>query len=198
MTTTSPAASKRGDADAILDVVLHLLEDGGDEGLQLRDVAKQARVSLSTVYKFFPSRDELVIAAVERWMAERVYATLPTLDPEEPLADRLTRWFGQLLAPWVEQPHMLKIFIRAALLPGGQRLARQGEQLAGATAVHLFEGYEPQFVADLAMIITNVVQGLLSRFAIGDIDITEVSTELERTIHRLADGAQQVRRARSR
>jgi len=198
MTTTSPAASKRGDADAILDVVLHLLEDGGDEGLQLRDVAKQARVSLSTVYKFFPSRDELVIAAVERWMAERVYATLPTLDPEEPLADRLTRWFGQLLAPWVEQPHMLKIFIRAALLPGGQRLARQGEQLAGATAVHLFEGYEPQFVADLAMIITNVVQGLLSRFAIGDIDITEVSTELERTIHRLADGAQPVRRARSR
>src|SRR6478735_746582 len=185
MATTSAAASKQGDADAILDVVLHLLEDGGDEGLQLRQVAKQARVSLSTVYKFFPSRDELVIAAVERWMAERVYATLPELDPAQPLADRMTLWFGQLLAPWVEQPHMLRIFIRAALLPGGQRLARQGERLAGTTAVHLFDGYEPQFVADLAMIITNVVQGLLGRFAIGDIDINDVSTELKRTIHRL-------------
>jgi len=189
MTTTSPAASKQGDADAILDVVLHLLEDGGDEGLQLRDVAKQARVSLSTVYKFFPSRDELVIAAVERWMAERVYATLPALAPEQPLADRLTLWFGQLLAPWVEQPHMLRIFIRAALLPGGQRLARQGEELAAGTAAHLFDGYEAHFVGDVAMILTNVVQGLLSRFAIGEIDIDEVSAELERTIHRLADDA---------
>ena len=188
MATTSPAASNQGDADAILDVVLHLLECGGDEALQLRDVAKQARVSLSTVYKYFPSRDELVIAAVERWMAERVYSTLPTLDPEESLADRLTRWFGQLLAPWVEQPHMLRIFIGAALLPGGQRLARQGEQLAGATAVHLFDGYDPSYVADVGMILTNVVQGLLSRFAIGDIDIGEVTGELERTIHRLADG----------
>jgi AcrR family transcriptional regulator len=193
MTTTSPAASKQGDADAILDVVLHLLEDGGDEGLQLRDVAKQARVSLSTVYKFFPSRDELVIAAVERWMAERVYATLPALAPEQPLADRLTLWFGQLLAPWVEQPHMLRIFIRAALLPGGQRLARQGEELAAGTAAHLFDGYEAHFVGDVAMILTNVVQGLLSRFAIGEIDIDEVSAELERTIHRLADDARRER-----
>ena len=89
---------------------------------------------------------------------------------------------------------MLRIFIRAALLPGGQRLARQGEQLAGATAVHLFEGYEPSFIADVAMIITNVVQGLLSRFAIGDIDIGDLSAELERTIHRLADGARPERR----
>lgn len=190
MTTTSPAASNESDADAILDVVLRLFEDGGEDALQLRQVAKQARVSLSTVYKFFPSRDELVIAAVERWMAEHVYSTLPALDPEEPLTDRLTRWFGQLLAPWVEQPDMLRIFIGAALLPGGQRLARQGEQLAGATAVHLFDGCEPQLAVDIAMILTNVIQGLLSRFAIGDIGMNELTDELERTIRRLADGVE--------
>jgi len=188
MATTSPAASKRDDADAILDVVTHLLEDGGEDGLQLRQVAKEARVSLSTVYKYFPSRDELVIAAVERWMAERVYASLPVVSPDEPLADRLTRWFGQLFAPWAEQPNMLRIFMRAALLPGGERLTRQGEQLAGPSAAHLFDGDDPAFVADVAMIITNVIQGLLSRFAQGQIGMDDVGEELERTIHRLAGG----------
>jgi len=188
MATPTPTASNRGDADAILDVVLHLLEDGGDEGLQLRQVAKQARVSLSTVYKYFPSRDELVIAAVERWMAERVYASLPVVGPEEALPDRLTRWFGQLLAPWKEQPNMLRIFMRAALLPGGQRLARQGERAIGTSAEHLFDSEDPAFTADVAMILTNVIQGLLSRFAIGEIEMSEVAAELERTIHRLADG----------
>jgi TetR/AcrR family transcriptional regulator, cholesterol catabolism regulator len=188
---TPPTASKRDDADAILDVVLQLLDDGGDEGLQLREVAKQARVSLSTVYKYFPSRDELVIAAVERWMAERVYAALPMVGPEEPLADRLTRWFGQLLAPWAEQPNMLRVFMRAALLPDGERLTRQGEQSAGPSAVHLFDGYEPRFVADVVMILTNVIQGLLNRFASGQIGMEEVAEDLERTIHRLADGVQQ-------
>jgi TetR/AcrR family transcriptional regulator, cholesterol catabolism regulator len=190
MAMTSPAASNQGDADAILDVVLHLLEDRGEDGLQLRQVAKEARVSLSTVYKYFPSRDELVIAAVERWMAEHVYSALPVVSPEERLADRLTRWFGQLLAPWVEQPDMLRIFIGAALLPGGQRLARQGEQLAGATAVHLFDGCEPKLAVDIAMVLTNVIQGLLSRFAIGNIGIGELTDELERTIHLLADGVE--------
>jgi AcrR family transcriptional regulator len=194
MTSTAPAASNQTDSDAILDVVLHLLEGGGEDGLQLRQVAKEARVSLSTVYKYFPSRDELVIAAVERWMAERVYAALPVVGPEEPLPDRLTRWFGQLLAPWAEQPDMLRIFMRAALLPGGERLARQGEQSVRVSGQHLFDGDDPAFIADVAMILTNVIQGLLSRFAQGQIGMGEVAEELERTIHRLADGAPPQRR----
>ncbi len=56
----------------ILDVVAEQLSSAGYDGLQLRNVARAARVSLSTVYKHFPSRDDLVIAAVERWMAENV------------------------------------------------------------------------------------------------------------------------------
>ena len=39
------------------------------------------------------------------------------------------------------------------------------------------------------MIITNVVEGLLSRFASGQISMDDVAADVERTIHRLADGA---------
>ena len=61
--------------------------------------------------------------------------------------------------------------------------------MAGATASHVFDGYEPKFVADVEVIITNVVEGLLSRFASGQISMRDVAVDLERTIHRLADGA---------
>ena len=187
MPASAHVPASRGDADAILDVVARLLEEGGD-GFLLRDVAKQARVSLATVYRYFPSRDELVIAAVERWMAERVYATLPTVGQGEPLAEGLTRWFGEFLTPWKEQPNMLRVYMRTVMLPGGERLTRQGERAFAPSAAQLFDGYDPMFVEDVSMILDNVIQGLQSRFASGQIGMDEIAGSLERTIHRLADG----------
>ena len=45
----------------------------GFDKWQLRDVAEIAKVSLATIYKHFPSRDDLIVATVERWMDEHVY-----------------------------------------------------------------------------------------------------------------------------
>ncbi|SQE00481.1 helix-turn-helix domain-containing protein [Parafrankia sp. BMG5.11] len=41
-------------ADAILSVVLELLESGGHDAVQTREVARRARVSPLTIYKLFP------------------------------------------------------------------------------------------------------------------------------------------------
>ena len=38
-------------ADVIVGVVQELLESGGYDGVQLREVARRARVSLSTIYR---------------------------------------------------------------------------------------------------------------------------------------------------
>lgn len=74
---------------AILDVAAQMLERRGLDGLQLRDVAAEAKVSLSTVYKDFPSRDDLVVAAVEHWMVANVYRTLSPPPDTGSLADDL-------------------------------------------------------------------------------------------------------------
>jgi AcrR family transcriptional regulator len=42
--------------DAIVRIVQDLLESKGYDAVQLRVVAKRARVSLTTIYKFFPTR----------------------------------------------------------------------------------------------------------------------------------------------
>ena len=70
--------------DTIVTVVIDLLDTEGYDSVRLRDVASRARVSLATIYKLFGTRDELIVAALGRWLAENGYAELV-----EPAAGRL-------------------------------------------------------------------------------------------------------------
>src|SRR5437870_2719758 len=44
-----------------------LATDGGYEAVQMRDVAARADVALGTLYRYFPSKDHLLIAALVDW-----------------------------------------------------------------------------------------------------------------------------------
>ncbi|MFE4463356.1 TetR/AcrR family transcriptional regulator, partial [Nocardia tengchongensis] len=57
----------------ILLEVTALLESEGPDAVQLREVARRARVSLTTIYKFFPTRDDLLVSAIEAWMEDNTY-----------------------------------------------------------------------------------------------------------------------------
>ncbi|WP_324198896.1 hypothetical protein [Nocardia amamiensis] len=49
-------------------------------------MARRARVSLATIYSRFATRDELIVAAVERWMAPHGYAALERPPAAKPCA----------------------------------------------------------------------------------------------------------------
>jgi TetR/AcrR family transcriptional regulator, cholesterol catabolism regulator len=118
-------------------------------------------------------------------MEERVYAKLPSLQPDASLSERLTGWYRQLLAPWEQDPTMLRVFMRAAMLPGGERLASQGEEAARPSSEHMFAGYPQDFADDVNLILGNVVLGLLSRFASSQVEMADIGPVVERTIYRL-------------
>ena len=69
-------------ADAIIHVVLDLLESEGYDAVRVRTVARRARVSLSTIYKLFGTRDELIVTALERWMDANAYSALTMPEPD--------------------------------------------------------------------------------------------------------------------
>ena len=172
-------------AASILDVTAELLESDGDDALQLRDVAKRARVSLSTVYKHFPSRDALVLAAVERWMETNVYRSMPAARPGEPLADLLVGAFRHIFEPWLAHPTMLTVFLRASLLPGGERFGEQGARAAGATIASYFESYDAELGRDVMTVLGHLTSGLLSEFATGRADVAEIIRVYEVAARRL-------------
>ncbi len=171
--------------DPILEIVVDLLDTDGYEAVQLREVARRAKVSLATIYKRYPTRDELIVTALEWWMEANRYAGLPSLADELPgdsiYAD-LVHVLTTIFEPWERHPVMLRSYFRARSGPGGQRLIRRGVDAVVPLAKSILASTDPSFVRDLEQILTGVVFGFLGRFAQGEIEVTEIVPGIERTV----------------
>lgn len=71
---TSSARSRQQQADhtraRVLEAAIALIEQKGEAGLRVVEVAEQAGVSVASIYNYFTNRDELVTAArVEQYLA---------------------------------------------------------------------------------------------------------------------------------
>jgi TetR/AcrR family transcriptional regulator, cholesterol catabolism regulator len=176
----------RSARDAIIAVTLELLRDRGYDGLRVDEVARQARVSLSTVYKEFPSRDELLIGAVAHWMATRVYRPFTASDPDEPWHVGLAATFRSIFEPLVGDPAMLAVYVRARSLPGGLRLIDEGAESLQPRLRAAFGDEDPEFVDDVFANLEDVVYASLGRFGDGLIDADEIIPRLERAIALIA------------
>jgi TetR/AcrR family transcriptional regulator, cholesterol catabolism regulator len=184
-------------AERILDVVIEMLESGGYDAVQLREVARKARIGLGTIYKLFPTRDDLVVTAIEHWMDIHTYAELGQPVPGETLYDGLMRVFRDVFEPWERSPRMLKAFHRARSGPGGERLQLQGANAIVPVMRAVLEGGDPVYVEDLGAILTSVAHGLIARFAAGEVDIAEILPTLERAVFRITTNNEPAARATS-
>jgi AcrR family transcriptional regulator len=183
-----PTTPLRTDPSIILDVVIDLLENRGYDGWALKDVAERAHASLATIYKQFPSRDDLIVAAVERWMEANVYRPIHEPTENQTVFEALATLFRTIFEPWEQHPNMLQVFVRASSVNGGDRLRTQG-QAAMEPLQSAFGAVDRAFMEDLNMVLTNVVEGALSRYVNGKIAITEILDNLERTVSLLSHAA---------
>jgi AcrR family transcriptional regulator len=67
---TSPNARRLARRKRILAVALDLASRGGYEAVQMRDVAARAGVALGTLYRYFPSKDQLLAHTWADWSHE--------------------------------------------------------------------------------------------------------------------------------
>jgi AcrR family transcriptional regulator len=172
-------------ADRVLATVTSMLETGGTDAVELAKVARQARVSMTTIYKYFGSRDELIVAAIEAWMDLHIYRPVARSPKGASVLDAMLRQFRQLLKPWEQTPRVAEAFMRAQFGPGGERLRAQGFAAVEPVTRSLFHDIDPDYAEDAMMIITNVMFSLLFRFAAGEIAVTEIRPAMERTLRRL-------------
>ncbi|WP_051574915.1 TetR family transcriptional regulator [Mycobacterium sp. URHB0044] len=176
--------------DKILDIVAELLETEGYDAVQLREVARRARTSLATIYKRYANRDELILAALQSWMDENRYSGLvhQTPRPGESVYDGMMRLLRTIFEPWEQHPAMLRAFYRARASPGGQQLFRQGLGIVSPSFMEVLADVDDDFLRDLETILSTVIYGLLGRFAVGELDITEIVPGLDRTVYWLTSG----------
>ncbi|MGS2806468.1 TetR family transcriptional regulator [Nocardia sp. MW-W600-9] len=190
------SSGTESDASAkIVAVVLGLLTTEGYEAVQLRAVAAEAHVSLAKIYRLFRTRDELIIAALERWMAANAYADVTPPEPDESVHDSLIRLLRTVFEPWERNPKMLEAYHHARTGPGGERLDSQGLTAVLPAAEVALRDLDPGYLDDLGLILGNMALALIGRFAAGSLPITGILATLERTVYRLtADNESAARR----
>lgn len=97
----------------VLDATLRLAAERGFEGLQMRDVAAEAQVALGTVYRYFASKERLLLEA----MAEQIDDLRRYLeahpDPGAQPAERVTRILGRANANLARHPDLTAAMVRA-------------------------------------------------------------------------------------
>jgi AcrR family transcriptional regulator len=162
-------------------------------------VARRSHLSLRTIYELFGSRDELIVTALERWMAENTYGDLAPAGTDETVYDGIMRTLRYVFEPWERHPLLLEAYHRAITGPGGDRLGEQGIRAVGPVGTALIAGGDPSYRADLGLILANMIYATLGQFASGALEVTEILPKLERAVYRLtADNEAEAARALER
>jgi len=95
-----PKVKKRARVDAdhvrerVLDTFSAKAKRVGVRGVMMAELAAELRMSATTLYKLFPSKEALALACVERWVDELAAAEAARPDPKTPRDgfDQFTHW----------------------------------------------------------------------------------------------------------
>ena len=105
MNTRGPGRPRNTDADpVILAAALELFLERGAQAASIEQVAKRAGVTRATVYRRFPDKTRLLIAAVES-----AYGSPPTV-PEIPDLDFLVTAWAAVIADPLQRRLMRRLF----------------------------------------------------------------------------------------
>jgi AcrR family transcriptional regulator len=109
----------------IVDAAIELAETGGFDGVRLRDVAEASGVALGTLYKYFRSKEDVLLFAVNEDTAEllRVMAERPprARDPEA----RVVELFARATRGLTRRPHFARAVVRAIATSDASSAAQQ-------------------------------------------------------------------------
>ena len=101
----------------VIDAALTLAAEGGYEAVQMRDVADRGDVALGTLYRYFPSKDALLIAALFE-MAGDLKAMLARRPAQgDTPADRVTDVLRRAARTLERQPRVTDALVAALSSP---------------------------------------------------------------------------------
>lgn len=188
MIRTNPAENADGQ-NRLLDTVVELLGEGGYDAVHLREVARRTRMSLATVYKRYATREELILAAIDRWMDENHagIAEQPR-SPGEHLHPAMMRVIRAIFEPWEKNPAMLLAYFRVRTAPGWAGVHRHGFDSVVPVGMAVLKDVDPAFVDEMTSILSSLVFGLAGRCIEGQIEITDIVPTIDRAVYWLTAG----------
>jgi AcrR family transcriptional regulator len=113
----------------ILDALVELVAAGGADEISVPEVARRSGVSLRTIYRYYPTRDDLLDAACD-WIFRTRFGDVPS---EQTIGD-LPGVFSALAEQWEAEPELARVLAQS---PSGKALvrSRRARRLAEITRV---------------------------------------------------------------
>jgi TetR/AcrR family transcriptional regulator, cholesterol catabolism regulator len=187
-TTTGrvPPASQRARRERILDVAMELATDGGYDAVQMRAVADRADVALGTLYRYFPSKVHLLVAALGRTFQE-LQASVPVAGPDGTPEERVYRVVAAVTRFLAKNRRLSGAMIRALMIAdaeAGKEVDAVGDLMVGFIAAASHEPGSMPSERDtlVAHIIGKVWLSDVVTFLSGRMTISAVLDDLEATI----------------
>ncbi|MCB2057409.1 MAG: TetR family transcriptional regulator [Novosphingobium sp.] len=103
-----PQTDIEGGREALIDLVIELIEERGSTNLTVTELAARAKMSPASLYRYFESKETLIEAVAERWFQPKVAimeeVTASDLNPRRKMFEFFARRFALMKAEWDRDP----------------------------------------------------------------------------------------------
>jgi AcrR family transcriptional regulator len=184
--TRSQAARR----ERVVRAALELGAEGGYEAVQMRDVAARAGVALGTIYRYFPSKDALLLAVMVHWLGdleERVTRRPPS---GTTTVERIMDVLGRALRAMGRDPQLTAAVIGAMTAGDPASVDAIGEvtrAMARIMQSAFPDDVDPALEASAAKALGHVWWSATISWANGMGDIDWVAAELREAAELIAD-----------
>lgn len=98
--------------EEILEAATRLFSERGYNDANTQELANLLQVGKGTIYRYFPTKQDLFLAAVDRLMQQLLSAIDASIAPFEDPLERLTRVVRTYLAHFAEHPEFTELLIQ--------------------------------------------------------------------------------------
>jgi len=160
----------RATVDAIVDATARVLVRDGYDALSTNRVAKEARVSVGSLYQYFPGKEALVAAVMEQYasrMQENIAARLQDAGAAATAEEVATEMIRAMLAAQQAEPRLHRALVEQVPRIGALRrlheLFTNYERLVAAWLAENLERIEVKDVDTASFVLVAAVEGLVNR-----------------------------------
>ncbi|HEX5253932.1 MAG TPA: TetR family transcriptional regulator [Mycobacterium sp.] len=164
----------------ILEEVLSAVADGYEE-VNIRDVAQRAGVAVGTIYRYFASKEHLLVSVLGRWLEDFERHVGPQLDDVDDPYARMYRVVDELHREVHRRPLLAEAMARAYVVADASVAVEV--ELVRSRLVDLFadavsRGKPTESHIDVAGLLTDVLVSNLLALAHGRIQIGDIRGRL--------------------
>ena len=186
-TLTKSQAARR---ERVIRAAQELAAEGGYDAVQMRDVASRGEVALGTIYRYFPSKDALLLSVMVQWLGDleqRVTRHPPT---GATTVDRIMDVLGRAVRSMDREPRLTRAVIAAMTAGDPASVDAMGDVTAAMARIMeaaFPEDVDPALEATAAKVLGHVWWSATISWANGMGDSDWVVAELRQASELIAD-----------